>query len=141
MKNKEINGVLISRINEDEIIAEKITYIDTLENLYNILECDLIDIQERKINGQYYDFIFDDEGKMKEGWQDNITAVERKSHEIIQGNILIVGLPNNEGQETSLTDSQIEDIIKAVNPNAYLNISKYGMKAKTTLKGLLIYDI
>lgn len=87
-----------------------------LQELYKHLKCDTIDIQERYINGRVYDFIIDDEymlnGKSKEPIN-CIALGNRKGQilEVIFGALIICGLADEDGAETSLTERDLENII------------------------------
>ena len=80
-----------------------------LENYYKILNCSLIDITERKIDGQYFDIICDDEGLFKEGNQ--VSAVSEDGRPQLVGNILICN-HDGEGGESGLSDEDLEKVSK-----------------------------
>ena len=115
-----IRALLIKRNkSNNKLNIEDTIFIDTLDNLYKLLECSTIDIQVRYINGKPYDIIFDDEyminGKSQE--PKNALAIGTRKGEILEilfGNILICGLADQEGKETALTDSDIQNISKSL---------------------------
>lgn len=80
-----------------------------LENYYKLLNCDLIDITERKIDGQYFDIICDDEGLFKEGNQ--VSAVSEDGRPQLVGSLLICN-HDGEGGESGLSDEDLEKVSK-----------------------------
>lgn len=81
-----------------------------LEDLYKMLNCDLVDIAVRKVNGQPFDFVCDDEGLFKE---DQFVSVLSKTHGIdIVGDVFICS--HNGASLIGLTDKQVEHIMDSV---------------------------
>lgn len=78
-----------------------------LEEWYRLIKCSLIDIVSRKIGGRYYDVIVDDEGLYKGGAK--VTALDTEQQPLLVGNLVICN-HDGEGNETSLTDEDIERI-------------------------------
>lgn len=62
---------------------------DNLKSYYKILECDLIQVIQLKINGVNYNFIIDDEGKLKENYINIILIHKEKIIDEIVGHIII----------------------------------------------------
>lgn len=119
MKDQPLRALLIKRNQETKhLIIEDTTFIDTLDNLYKLLECDTIDIQERYINGKLYDFIVDDEyllnGKSEK--PSNAVAIGTRKGEILELVFysMIICKSNDKGEETSLNDEEIKDITTAL---------------------------
>lgn len=84
--------------------------IDTeggLENYYNLLNCDLIDITERRIGGDYFDIICDDEGLFKQG--NRVSVVSENGLPQIVGSVLICKHDGN-GGETGLSDLELKKV-------------------------------
>ena len=103
----KIKGLLIdvSRLKG----VNEIEFEDTLENLYKLCDCRLIDVAERKVGDHWYDIVVDDEGLLK---QDPIPSVfDGKQQPMLAGCALFVN-HDDEGNFTSLTDEQIEDLKK-----------------------------
>lgn len=130
-----IKALLIKRNENNDLNIQEITLKNknNLERYYKLLNCDLIDIQERKINNVYYDFIFDDEYMLKENEKNNITAsglINNEIKELIRGNLIICGLAKN-GLETTLKESDISSIKKSIiaiqneNTNEIIETIKY----------------
>ena len=115
-------GLLIARKEEtNKLIFSRVSINrkNSLKELYKILNCDLIEIQERKINNKIYDFIFDEEflinGKAQE--PQNIIAFATHGNEpieIIFGNLFICGVANEKGEETDLKEEDINNILNSL---------------------------
>ena len=110
-RQKNTNKLLFQRV---EIDRKK-----SLDLLYMFLECETIDIQERYINNKIYDFIIDDEfllnGKSEK--KENIIAVGNKNNKILEAifySLLIVGKADENGKETDLTESDIDNILNSL---------------------------
>ena len=95
---------------------------DDLKVMYSLLDCETIDIVERKINGKFYDIIIDDEGllrgkqampahAMSEEFTDMFTG--QITREKLYGNLLIVR-HDGHGNFKSLTDEDIDRIRQMV---------------------------
>lgn len=80
-----------------------------LENYYKLLNCDLIDITERKIGGQYFDIICDDEGLFKEG--NRVSAVSEDGRPQLVGSLLICN-HDGEGGESGLSEKDVQKLSK-----------------------------
>ena len=83
-----------------------------LHAYYDLLGCDLVDILQRKIGRKTYNFVIDEEGRLKDG--NHLSAILDKPgySEILVGNMFVAG--NIAGNLTSLKDEQIEEIAKHV---------------------------
>lgn len=87
--------------------AGVVTFVDNLQNIYNLLDVELIDVTERQIGKFTYDIVCDDEGLFK---QDALpSAFNGKQEAQLVGNLLLVN-HDEEGNFASLTDEQIEDL-------------------------------
>ena len=86
-----------------------IEFEDTLDNLYKLCDCDLIDITERKVGDNWYDFVVDDEGLFKQPAIPSVYDTNREP--MLVGNVLICS-HDEEGNLASLTDEQSEDLKK-----------------------------
>lgn len=86
-------------------------YIEpTLEKYYEALYCDLIDIVIRAVGGKKYAFIVDDEGLLEE--RPIASAIDpRNLSNSLVGSLLVAGLPDEDGELTSLTDEDIINIM------------------------------
>lgn len=93
---------------DTEVLKPQIIETDGgLDEWYRLLNCSMIDIQTRQINGKYYDFICDDEALEKP--RAKITALDKEGQPQLVGNLIICNY-DGEGGETSLTDDEIKAI-------------------------------
>lgn len=109
MKNK-IRGILVKKDGNVDVIE----FEDNLEEMYNLLDCNHIEIVKRPIGVDKKEFtiICDEEGRLKDFKLTDITAVENNDYEpFIVGNILIVSPNNEDGEIHSLTLEEIEYIM------------------------------
>lgn len=108
MESKIITGVFV----DEDIIKD--TMVNTLEGMYEKLDCDLIDIFSVNINGVDCDVILDDEGKFKE--EQNVAMVFKHNGKMVDcvvGKIFLCKGMNETGELASLSDGEIETIIAA----------------------------
>ena len=108
------------------VIEEIVQIMDVepdLQAYYKALDCDCIDIVERKIGGKFYDVMCDDEGLFRE--PQKISAINDMGEPMFVGNLLFF---NNDGQGdlVGLSDKDIEHIKKHIKkmytykyPNGY----------------------
>ena len=86
----------------------KIVDASTLEEYYRLLNCDTIDITIRKIAGEYFDIICDDEGLLKEC--PILSAIYEKSRKpALVGNLLITG-GSCDGELLPITKEQYQKV-------------------------------
>lgn len=78
---------------------------DRLSQYYELLNCSLIDITSRQIDGKYFDIIADDEGLFVE--DPKVSALDSNGEPALVGNLLFCNY-DGDGGETSLTDDDIE---------------------------------
>ena len=100
---------------------EGIKIVDFEPNLdwyYQHLECDTIDIAERKVGGEYVDIICDDEGLLKEDWLPS--AVDWEGRIMLAGCLLLCK-HDGEGGETGLGDELAEKILHEHSASAVYN--------------------
>ena len=82
-----------------------------LQDYYDMLDCDYIDIVCRKIGERYYDIVCDDEGLLKAGCK--VSAVDSEYCTMLVGNLFIRGLARD-GEMTNLTIPDINYIAKKI---------------------------
>ena len=102
---KKLLGVLVDVENEK---VEALEIVDELDSFYKILNCSTIDIVVRRIGGRHkkaFDIVCDDEGLFKE--PQKISAIDNLGNVQLVGNIFITGTADNEGNLTSLSDSDV----------------------------------
>ena len=121
MKNQYKGLLIMRKENTNKLMFSRVSINrkSALEELYKILECDTIDIQERYINNKIYDFRFDDEylinGKSQKA--ENIRAFATQKDQLIEiifGNLFICGIANEKGEETDLNEEDINNILSAI---------------------------
>jgi hypothetical protein len=109
--NKKLTGVLIDTTNKT---AQKLTIADELNEFYNILKCRTIDIVTRNIGAgrskKAFDIICDDEGLCNN--DPLISAINNLGTPMLVGNLFITGTTDTEGNLTSLSESDIQFILK-----------------------------
>lgn len=88
--------------------AREVDISADLETYYKILNCNLVTVTERKINGVYYDVIADDEGLFKE--KPIISAITEEGKAALVGNLLIQRYNAEKGSAEELTPEDIENI-------------------------------
>ena len=109
MKNtKKITGILVDVHNG---VAQKATIEKSLDSYYKALNCDCIDIVSRRIDGQLFDIICDDEALLKVNPRPS--AMHTDGHVALCGNLFIV---NNdcEGDVCSIREGQADHVIRNV---------------------------
>ena len=108
MKDKFITGVFYNPV---EGIPRMVTIPNNLQSFYELLNVNVIDIVEYKIEGQYYDIIVDDEGLLKEGTLPSAST--------INGSVMLFGpificRSDKQGNECSIKEGELEKI-KVIN--------------------------
>ena len=66
---------------------EKLNIKDELQNYYNLIECNSIDIVRRKIGKRYFNIICDDEGMLVDG--PKISAISNLGEVRLVGNTVL----------------------------------------------------
>lgn len=103
---KNLLGVLVSKSGE----MHPVSIHDDLDNFYDILECNCIDIVVRKIGGAEYDIVCDDEGLLK--GEPVFTAVDKKYQPALVGNLFICKSDLESGELVSLTEDEMLAVMK-----------------------------
>ena len=120
MKTKKLTGFLVDVIDE---LAGSITIDNTLEALYNILHCDLIDITYLTLGQKEFCVIVDDEGLLKSS--PKISAVSASGTPMLVGNLMIVSADGGENfaslapDDIPLIEKHIRHIATSQNPYPY----------------------
>ena len=83
-----------------------------LEDYYNLIGCDLVDIVTRRIGRKVYEVICDDEGTFCE--DPLISAIDDLGRVMFVGSLIITGKVDDEGELTDLTANDIRYIKKRV---------------------------
>lgn len=92
----------------------KVVNPGSLEDYYELIGCNLIDIVTRKIGRKYYDVICDDEGLLQD--DPLISAIDDIGRVMFVGKLIVCGLVNDEGENTDLTARDIKYIKDRVQP-------------------------
>lgn len=99
-----VKGFLIDVWNGEAKVVE---FEDKLENIYKMLNVEIIDVTERKIENHVYDVVCDDEGLFKE--KRIASAYDSKGEPVLVGSLLLVN-HDDEGNFASLTDEQVIEL-------------------------------
>ena len=125
---RKLKGVWLNVATEE---AKVIEINDDLDEFYRTLHCDTIDIVRRRIGRKHFNIICDDEGLLK--YNPKISAVDETGKIMLVGNLFIVSGEDNEGELLSLTNEEIEYIMKRVHrvytnnyPNGYPMLTECG---------------
>ena len=120
MKSKNLTGYLVDVLDD---LSGPITISNTLDALYNVLNCDLIDITYLTLGEKEFCAIVDDEGLLKSS--PKISAVSKTGKPMLVGNLLLVSADGGEDFESltpddiSLIEKHIHLIATAQNPFPY----------------------
>lgn len=115
MSKKLLRGVLVDVEKETVSVVE---IPDELDEFYRILNCSCIDIVSRRIGKnkaqplKRYNIVCDDEGLYKD--PQKISAIDNMGQVQLVGNLFIVGGADQEGNLTSLWDSDVMWILDKV---------------------------
>lgn len=97
---------LVINAKERKITVEEFDKRPTLADLYTMLDCDCIDITERKIGDEWFNITCDDEGLLKMNPIMSASSLTNPN-DILVGNLLFSDY-DDEGEEIGLTDTRIE---------------------------------
>lgn len=108
---RELRGVLVD-VEEETVSVVEIP--DELDEFYQILNCDCIDIVARRIGyrKQKFNIVCDDEGLFKN--PQKISAIDNLGNAQLVGNLFIVGDTDSEGNLTSLSEDDAAYILARV---------------------------
>lgn len=106
--------------------TEIIEIEDTLYAFYAKLNCDCIDIVERKIDGKTFDVMCDDNGLFAVS-EPKISAINDMGEVMFVGNLMFFN-EDEEGNLVSLSDADISHIMKNIrNMSTYKYLDGYKM--------------
>ena len=120
MKNKNLTGYLVDVLDD---LSGPITISNTLDALYNVLNCDLIDVIYLTLGEKEFCVIVDDEGLLK--GSPKISAISKTGAPMLVGNLLLVSADGGDDFESltpddiSLIEKHIHLIATAQNPFPY----------------------
>ena len=124
-----LKGVLVKVDGTNEVIEIE----DTLKNLYQVCDCECIDIISRRIGGKVFDIVLDDEGLLKEKM---ITAMREDRAEILVGNLFVVK-NTGKGNLKGLNQEEIDHVRSLINKDGLLIIDKPTKKDREAMKELI----
>ena len=84
---------------------EPVEVKDELQEYYDLIECDCIEIVARRIGDTYFDIICDEEGLLKDN--PRVSAVDTDGCPMFVGNLIFSHI-SDEGETESVTDEEIE---------------------------------
>ena len=120
MKTKKLTGFLVDVMDE---LTGPIAIDNSLESLYRILHCDLIDITYLTLGKKEFCVIVDDEGLLKSA--PKISAVSASGRPMLVGNLMIVSADGGEDftslapDDIRLIEKHIRHIATSQNPYPY----------------------
>lgn len=84
-----------------------------LQMFYDKIDCDLIDIAVRKIDGKEFNIVLDEEGVLKE--YPIVSAIDGKCNPMLVGNLMFFsGKTTPDGELIGLTEEEIDHILRSV---------------------------
>lgn len=85
-----------------DVQRDTVEYVEPqgLADFYRLIDCDLIDITCREINGRRYDIICDDCGWFRDDVK--FSAVTAYGNPVLVGNLIITGEADADGDQTDL---------------------------------------
>ena len=101
MKSKKLTGYLVDVFDD---LSGPVTINNTLDDLYAVLNCDLIDVTYLILDKKEFCVIVDDEGLLKAS--PKISAVSETGKPMLVGNLMIVSADGGE-DFASLTSDDI----------------------------------
>lgn len=104
-KTTKITGVLVD---VKAGVARKATIEKSLDGYYKALNCGCIDIVTRRIGGQRFDIICDDEALLKDFAK--VSAVNESNRPMLFGNLFVVNF-DGRGDVCSLREGQIDFVL------------------------------
>lgn len=104
-KTTKITGVLVD---VKAGVARKATIEKSLGGYYKALNCGCIDIVTRRIGGQGFDIICDDEALLKDFAK--VSAVDKNNRPMLFGNLFVVNFDGS-GDVCSLREGQIDFVL------------------------------
>lgn len=96
-----MRGLLLD-VEHDEV---KVVEANELEDYYQLMSCNRIQIVERKIRGKYFEIVCDEEGLFQA--EPKISAADSQGATMLVGSLIIYGEPGADGERRGLTDEDI----------------------------------
>jgi len=105
-----MKALLLDTINK----STRVVNPESLEDYYNLIGCNWVEIVTRRIGRKYYDVICDEEGTFVD--DPLISAIDDIGRVMFVGNLIICGQVNEDGENTDLTANDIRYIKKRIQP-------------------------
>lgn len=107
-----VTGILVN-VDNQTIDKAELPMNHTLDDIYKMLKCEVIDIVERKVGEKCFDFIVDDNGLLKPDRKVAVAVRQKKFGvcEELVGNVFICS-HNDDGELLSISEQDIEYIKK-----------------------------
>ena len=103
--------VIYLNVNEEKK-PEIVDIEDDLKTYYKLIQCDSIDIVTRNIRKIPYSIVCDDEGLFVTS--PKISAIDDNYQPQLVGNLVICGMPDDEGELTGLSEDDILNILRRI---------------------------
>lgn len=103
----KITGIFVDTKNKKTSV---LTVDDELETYYKLLNCNLIEIVPRKIGNSIVNIICDEEGLLIN--DPLMSAVDGAGNGMLAGSLFITGLADDEGELTSLTEEDRQQVLE-----------------------------
>lgn len=128
-QKRTVKGVLLDIVNDDAKVVE---FEPTLRSYYELLHCDMIEVNPRhigcRINHRLFDIVSDEEGLFNEG--NKISAINNLGKPMFVGSLLVVNR-SEDGETASLTDEEcrfvlgkIQKMYTSNHPEGYLMLTQ-----------------
>lgn len=133
MKKKLVKGLFMDGCSGE---YKEVECENSCDGFYKLLDCDYIDIQERKIGNNYYDIIFDDESRLKNMDEIDFGVVTLDGSgrvcETILGKVLITK-SNIDGETISLDPENLVEIIENIHEFTIRDVKNNRIKKKIAI--------
>lgn len=103
-----MKGLLLD-LNENKT---KVIEANSLQDYYDLIGCNLIEIVNRKIGGKRFEIVCDEEGTFVA--EPKISAIDNWGAPMFVGNLIICGQADEEGELTDLSTNDIDYIQKRI---------------------------
>ena len=85
---------------------------DDLKVFYKLIDCDTVDMLTREIERNPFTIICDDEGLFV--LNPIMSAISKTTDERLVGNLIITGMPDDDGELVGLTDGEAQNIMNRI---------------------------
>lgn len=128
---KMVKGLLLQHGKEPQVVDfDK----DDYKELYRLIQCRCFGHGIRKVDGEYYDFWFDDEFLLNPDYEYKLTGFCKNASEVILGNLLVT--KHEESEIATLNKGDIIRLLENVQICA-LDLEN----VESVLTSVLIYEV